>query len=251
LTKPYITKNKKYIWISTILLLLIWEIVAQFVHNTLKLPSPTDTILAFFQIIQSELFVRQVIETIKRALMGFGISFVIGVVFGLSAGFSDPIYYLLRPIILVQRAVPTMAIILLTLIWLNREAAPILVGFLIIFPIIYSAVVVGIRNIDHKLLEMTKIYQFDKKSKIRYLYIPSIWSSLESVSAAAISLNLKIVIAAEVLSQPKQGIGTGFIMEKMAFNTAGVFAWAIVAIIIAALFEGALRYLFSRLRQKI
>lgn len=244
--RDYILKNRKFAIISMIAIILIWEILSEIVDNSIKIPTPGETIIAFLDIVRGKYFFVEIFNSLRRVILSFVISFSVGVSLGIIAGFVLPIYYLLHPIVLVQRAMPTMGVILLALIWLSREIAPILVGILIIFPIIYSAVVNGIRNIDKKLLEMTQLYNFSKRRKLFHLYLPSIQSSLMSVSAAAISLNIKVSIAAEVLSQPKYAIGTGFQMEKVSLNTAGVLAWSAIAIVIAGFFEWFITLLFRK-----
>lgn len=232
-----ILNNKRYVQLSTVVVLLLWGIIAYLVDNAIKIPSPYETLLALWEIVTNEFFYIQLLSSMKRFLTGFFISLFLGITLGMLSGFFSPIYYLLKPIVLTQRAVPTMGVILLSLIWFNREIAPILVCVLVIFPIIYSSVVNAIKNIDKHLLEMVEIYELSTKRKLIHLYLPSIRSSLRSVSSAAIGLNIKINIAAEVLSQPRFAIGTGFQMEKVALNTAGVFAWSIIAIILAGIFE--------------
>ncbi len=222
---------------SIFTILVIWEVLSIIVGNDVKLPSFIDTLKALYIIITDETFFISISNTMIRVLKSFSISFVFAVILGILSGFFNPIYYLLKPIILVQRSIPTMAVILLSLIWLNREISPILVGSLIVFPVLYTSVVSSIRQVDKKLIEMVNVYKLDLKRKIRYLYIPSIKESLLSISAVAVSLCIKVTVAAEVLSQPKNAIGTSFQLEKAAINTAGVFAWAIIAILIASLFE--------------
>lgn len=223
--------------ISTAALLLLWGIISYIVDNPVTIPTPVDTFKALMRIVSDQYFIIRVIESLKRIVISFMIAFGFGVVLGMLSGAFTPVYYLLKPLMLIQRAIPTMAVILLALIWLDREIAPILVCVLVVLPIIYSAVVTGVREIDPKLMEMTSIYNFSNRKKLKHLYIPSIWTSLVSVSSAAISLNVKIAIAAEVLSQPKYAIGTGFVMEKVALETAGVLAWALIAIVLVALFQ--------------
>jgi len=244
--KDCILKNRLYTLFSTALVILLWGIFANAVNNSIKIPSPSETVLSFIDIVKSEHFLIEIISSLKRIFLSFIISFFSGIGLGVVAGFVKPVYYLLQPIVLTLRAMPTMGVILLSLIWLNREIAPVLVGILVIFPIIYSSVISGVRNIDKQLLEMTQIYDFGKKKKFIHLYIPSIRSSLVSVSAAAISLNIKVSIAAEVLSQPQYSIGTGFQMEKVALNTAGVLAWSIVAIILAGFSEWLITWILNQ-----
>ncbi len=230
-------KSRHYTLLSITILVILWWIGAVLADNPIKFPTPIETLIAFSDIVTSKTFFLQVLSTLRRAMIGFVIAFAGGVCLGIVSGVSNQAYYLLRPLILAQRSVPTMAVILLALIWLGRDIAPILVGIILIFPIIYSAVVDGIRHVDVQLLEMVKVYHISKKKRLYHLYLPSIRSSLFAVASAAISLNLKVTIAAEVLSQPGQGIGTGFQMEKIALNTAGLLAWAVIAIALGALLE--------------
>lgn len=241
-----VKKNQIYVAISTVLVLVLWWILAELIDNQIKFPTPYDTAENLIRIVTDDNFFLMIFYSIMRLITGFLISLAIGVVLGLISGISDAFYYFVKPIILAMRSIPTMAVILLSLIWLSREVSTILVVSLVVFPIIYSAVVNGIRNVDKQLLEMTTIYKLSRRRKIFHLYLPSIRSSLASVFVAAISLTVKVSIASEVLSQPKYGIGTGFQMEKYAINTAGVFAWAIIAVIIAGILEWSIHKIFKR-----
>lgn len=241
--KGSILKNRGYAVLSTVAVIALWGVIAAWVNHSIKVPSPLETLEALVGILSGPHFYIEILNTLRRVFLGFGVAFVSGVSLGIVAGLVPPVYYLLRPVVLAQRAMPTMGVILLALIWLNREVAPILVGVLVIFPLIYSAVVTGIQSVDPKLVEMATVYRLSRRKRLKHLYIPSIRTALASVASATIGLNVKVTIAAEVLSQPQYAIGTGFQMEKVALNTAGVIAWSIVAILIA----GCLQWMIGRL----
>lgn len=219
--------------------------MASIIDKEILVPSPRNTFIEIIKIIQSPNFMLSVFNTLKRALTGFLIALGVGISLGMMGGFSKPIYYLLRPFVLINKAVPTMAVILLALIWLESEKAPILVGFIVIFPVIYENVVQGIRNVDVKLVEMMNIYEIKSFDRLKDLYIPSIGSYLHGAMATAMGLNLKIIIAAEVLSQPRISMGTSFQLEKSNLNTAGVFAWSLLTILLAGILEQGLK-IFKR-----
>ncbi|SNS17069.1 NitT/TauT family transport system permease protein [Anaerovirgula multivorans] len=244
--KISIFKNKNfkeflYTLLSIIILVICWKVLSIVVDKEILVPSPEGTLIEIIRIIQSPNFVLSVTNTLIRALSGFMIALAAGIFLGMLGGFFKPMYYLLRPLVLINKAVPTMAMILLALIWLESEKAPILVGFVVIFPVIYENVVEGIRNVDEKLVEMMKIYEIGKLDRLKDLYIPSIKSYLYGGMIAAMGLNLKIIIAAEVLSQPKISMGTSFQIEKANLNTAGVFAWSLITIVIAGVLEQTLK----------
>ncbi len=241
--KAYITKNKTYQILSVLILIFIWQILAMAIKNEIKLPSPYDTFISLLEILSSDNFLIDIMGTLKRTFISFFTSFALGISLGMLSGFYKPVHYSLRPIMLVLRSTPTIAIILLSLLWFGREFSPILVGFLVVFPLIYNAVENSIKNVDKDLLEMTRIYGFSNKKKLKHSFIPTIKSSLLAISATTIGLNIKVCIAAEVLSQPQNAIGSGFQMEKVALNTAGVLAWAVIAILLSALCE----YIISKI----
>lgn len=244
--KASILKNKKYhellyTAIALIVLLVIWKGASMVVDKEILVPTPESTFNEVLRAVGSGGFIAAVLATLKRAIAGFFLALLSGLLLGMLGGFSKAVYFLLRPVVLIVRAVPTMAMILLALIWLESEKAPVLVGFVVIFPIIYEGVLQGIRNVDKNLIQMMRLYRVDKMVMIKDLYLPAIRPYLMGAMTAAIGLNMKIIIAAEVLSQPRISMGTSFQIEKANLNTAGVFAWSLITIAIAGVLEQSLR----------
>lgn len=241
-TSNYI-KGKKYTIISVTSLIILWQLLAMWINSPILVPLPRETAVVFYNIVSSPFFFETVFTTFMRMAIGFAITFSSAVVLGMLAGFISPIYYLLKPIVTLFKAVPTMGIILLAIIWLDSNVAPILVSFMILFPLLFQNVVHGIQNIDPKLIEMASVYKISRINKIKNIYLPSIQSHLAAGISTAIGLNVRIVIAAEVLSQPNVSIGTAFQIARANLNTAGVFAWSIIAIMLVGLFELIVRLL--------
>jgi len=242
--KDYIFKNKIYTGISIVILILLWKLLSIIVGMEIVFPSPETTFIHLVELFKSPVFITSVVNTVLRSLIGFFVALFFALILGISAGVMKPIYYLLEPLITAIKATPTIGIILLALIWLESNQAPILIGFLIIFPVMYSNVVEGIYSVDSDLIEMAYIYRVNKWRILKEVYIPSILSYLMASISTAIGLNLKVVIAAEVLSQSLNSIGDNLYLEKIKLNTAGVFAWIIVAIIVAWILESILRILY-------
>ena len=128
-----------------------------------------------------------------------------------------------------------MVLIVLTLIWFSKESAPYIVVFIMIFPVLYDAILGSMKNIDKNILEMADLYKVSRKDKILNIYLPSIKFSLISILSSTISLGFKIVIAGEVYGQPLYGIGAMIQSEKVNFNTTAIFAWIIIIVIISSL----------------
>ena len=140
-----------------------------------------------------------------------------------------------------------MGVILLSLIWLDSELTPIFVTSLIVFPILYRSVVDGIRNIDKKLVDFHKVHQIHFRKQLKYFYIPSMFPFLKTGTINSLGLGFKVMITAEVLSQPERAIGTIFQIERAQLNTAAVIAWCVFMIAVSSLFEYLIQR-FARLK---
>jgi len=240
------TKNRLLTIASILALLAVWKLLAIFWNQELILPSPEATLLKLWLGFNHHNFWPSVGATLARGLLGFMISCILGVLLGFAAGFSQPVFWLLHPWVVVIRTTPVMSVVILAIIWFQTDIVPVFVTFLMIFPLIYSNVVAGIRNVDRLLLEMAKMYQVKPWRTIFELYFPSILPFMLAGASTAMGMTWKVIIAAEILSQPVQAIGTNLMIAKIDLETAEVLAWTSVAIIISFIFE----YILNALENK-
>jgi NitT/TauT family transport system permease protein len=234
-------KDRLYTVLSFALLLAIWKIISVIVNSAIIIPSPESTVISLFNLIKTREFFIIILFSLGRGLIGFAISFVLGLVVGFAAGFNRVFNKIFEPFLVIIRSTPVMTIILIALIWFKANNVPIFASFLMSFPIICTNVMEGIKNIDPKLLEMAKIYRVNRTRVIKEIYLPSIVPFLTAAISTSFGIGWKVVIAAEVLSQPKYAIGTSLQNSKIYLNINDVFAWTIIAILIGYLFERLIR----------
>lgn len=242
------TKNRLYTLASILALLLVWKLLAVFWNQELILPSPERTIMQLWLVINSADFWPAVAATVGRGLVGFALSCLAGMVLGVAAGFSVPVYWLLQPWVTVVRTTPVMSVVILAIIWFRSDMVPVFVTFLMIFPIIYGNVVAGIKNIDPQLLEMAQMYRVRTRRIISELYLPAILPYLLAGASNGMGLTWKVIIAAEILSQPLFAIGSNLMSAKSYLETAQVMAWTVVVIVISFIFEYLINALETRLK---
>ncbi len=238
--------NKIYLIGSIISLIVIWQLAAIIVNKEIIIPTPMQTLNALIEIVSSPHFLTAIAHTLKRVAIAFGFTVALALVLGLVSSFVPALYYVFRPLVVLCKSVPTMAVILLAIIWLRSEKAPVLVAFLVTFPIIYQNVVAGILDVDQKLIEMARSFCVSRRKMIFDIYLPSIRQYLFAGISTALGLTVKVVIAAEVLSQPSKCVGTEFQIYKMQLNTAGVFGWSLIAIVLSAGLDSLVRLFFRK-----
>lgn len=235
--KEYLWKDKFQVFLSIIILLALWEVIALSINNNIYLPTLGEVGKSIKYTITDEKFIFHIYSSMSRAVLSFIVALIMAILLGVLASFSNFFRNFLKPINSLVMSIPTMILVVLAIIWFNKNDTPFIVGFAIVFPIFYDAVVSAILNLDKKLLQMTQIYNFNIKDKILKVYFPAIKFQIVGIMLSTFSLALKVVAAGEVYGQPTYGMGTVIQLEKINFNTSGIFAWIIIIAFISFLLD--------------
>lgn len=233
----YSLKNKKYLIISIFILISVWQIVAVIIDNGLLLPSFFTVLSDIYKIVLTDNFIILILNSILRCIESFTISLIISIILAIISYFNKCIYNFLYIIIVFLKSIPTMAFIVLVLIWTSKDFAPIIIGVVISFPIFYDVVLNSLLDIDKNLLQMFRIYRIETIDKIITLIIPVMSIAIKKVINSTLSLIFKVVISGEVYAQPEYGIGSIIQFEKMQLNTSRIIAWMIIITVIVCFFD--------------
>ncbi|NLZ24898.1 MAG: ABC transporter permease subunit [Clostridiales bacterium] len=246
-------KNVAYPIAALAIALAVWAAAAAAVNKPLILPGVSEVLKEFFLLLKEKAFYKGVGWTLLRTLEAFLLSVVLGLAFAVIGALVKPIRKTFEPIATAMRAVPTMAVILLSVLWLDYDEAPVLIGFLICFPLLYSSFLNAFLSVDKDLIEMAKVFKVKKTDTVRYIFIPSILPSALSSMKSVVSLCLKVTIASEVIAQTKTSIGVMMQMASMRFDIAKLMAWTVSAIVLSFVLEGLFAlamYFIGRVRWK-
>ena len=251
--KEYTTKVSKSnrkdnleVTLSCVAFLIIWQVLALVINNDIYIPTIGQTLNSLKEIISSERFLIDVLSSISRTIISFMVALLVALVLGLSSYSFRIVRNMLKPINALIQSIPNMVLIVLALIWFNKDNAPYIVGFCVVFPILYDSVLGSMTGIDKNTIEMANIYKISTMDKILKIYIPSIVFRIVPIAISTLSLGFKVVIAGEVHGQPNYGIGTMIQIEKINFNTSGIFAWLTVILFISLLLELAKQFILRR-----
>ncbi|HSH52702.1 MAG TPA: hypothetical protein VK982_13335, partial [Bacteroidales bacterium] len=108
-----LTKNKLITILSVVLLIGIWKMVSLFYGSELILPPPESTLVSTLKLFISENFISTVGLTILRGLVGFVVSFILGIGLGIIAGVNSSFHAFIKPILVTIRSTPVISLILL------------------------------------------------------------------------------------------------------------------------------------------
>ena len=223
--------------------MLLWHLFAAFTASELILPTPGRTLRELLGIIAAPEFLSELVATLLRGLFSLLVILAVALPLGLLAGHYPAAATLLTVPVAVVRSTPVISIILLALIWFPSGGVPIFAAILMGFPLLYENVAAGMRNVDREYLEMVRAFRLRRRGRVRNLYLPAVAGYLGSGVRSASGIVWKVVVAAEVLSQPGFGIGSRLYESRIYLETAGVFAWTALLILVSVLTDRLIQLL--------
>lgn len=145
---------------------------------------------------------------------------------------------LLAPLVSVVKAVPVASFIILALVWLESRHLPLFIAALMAFPVVYRNVLEGIRGTSRELLEMARVFRVPFSRRLRGVDLPQVLPYFRAAADTALGLSWKAGTAAEVIGLCSGTIGERLYTAKVYFQTADLFAWTAVIVLLSVLFEG-------------
>ncbi|RCS58153.1 aliphatic sulfonate ABC transporter permease SsuC [Parvibium lacunae] len=195
-------------WLVPLLLLLVWQISAQFGWlSTRILPAPWDVLKAAYKLAASGELWTHVKISAGRALTGFAIGGGTGLILGLLTGSLRWAETLLDTTLQMIRNIPPLALIPLVILWfgIDETAKLFLVSIGVFFPV-YINTFHGIRSVDKGLIEMGRSYGLRGWDLYREVILPGALPSILVGVRFSLGLIWVLLIVAETISA-QAGIG--------------------------------------------
>ena len=235
--KELLQKNSIRKLLSVALALLLWQAGAILLDLPLLLVPPLEVVKRLLGLIQETDFWRTLLFSFSRIVLGFAIAFALGCLLGVLSGKWPLLETLLWPYVITIKTVPVASFIILSLFFLSARRLSTFISFLMVFPVIYSNVLEGIRSTDRDLLEMSQVFRIPWGRRLLYIYLPHLKPFLFSACSVALGMSWKSGVAAEVIGVASGSIGEKLYESKIYFMTEDLLAWTVVIVLISVLFE--------------
>ncbi len=235
--KELLQKNSIRKLLSVALALLLWQAGAVLLDLPLLLVPPLEVLKRLLTLVQEADFWRTLLFSFSRIVLGFAIAFALGCLLGVLSGKWPLLETLLWPYVITIKTVPVASFIILSLFFLSARRLSTFISFLMVFPVIYSNVLEGIRSTDRELLEMGQVFRIPWGRRLGYIYLPHLKPFLFSACSVALGMSWKSGVAAEVIGVASGSIGEKLYESKIYFMTEDLLAWTVVIVLISVLFE--------------
>ena len=237
--KRFITNKFVLFFLGVIFVIALWFLCALiFDKDGMIFPSPILTFARFGELIVKPYTYQCLGYTFLRMIIGFALSFVLALLFGVLAGNHPNIYQFLKPLMVTIKSIPTVALVFLFIVLIAPKNAPILVVLVICFPILYEGIAGGVKNIDKDIIDASKVDGANYLKSIIFVKVPLAIPYIVVSVVSSFALSFKIEIMAEVITGYTQnGLGSviSYTQTNEPGNMVGIFAYALFAIIIMLL----------------
>jgi sulfonate transport system permease protein len=245
-----ISKNVLYAWLSWLVPLIVvglWEAAARLgMIGPQVLPAPSSVIDTAANMARNGDLLMHLGVSLLRAATGFAIGGLIGLALGVLVGFSPLAQALLDRSIQMVRAIPFLAMLPLVIVWFGvGEVAKIfLVSLAVLFPI-YINTMLGIRQIDPKLMELAKVIGLTRAAIVRRIILPGAMPSILTGVRYALAHAWLALVIAETLATTR---GIGFLaMDAREFlNTNVILLTMVIYALIGVVADVLVRRLETR-----
>jgi len=220
-----------------VLIVIVWVIAFYCVKSKEVVPSFTETMQLIGKNFISAEFWIACGYTMLRSFIGFVISIVLATLITMWGKVWWPVRKFFDPIAAILRTLPTMAVILLVLVWAPAYIAPIVVTFGVVFPNCYGQIKAAVDTIDPNLITMAKVFNLSKKDRFYKIYFKQSLPYLLRCIGIDFSFSFKVMVSGECMAGTSKCIGELITKAKAASKIAELTALIIMAIVIAVLLD--------------
>ncbi|MGH2960528.1 MAG: nitrate ABC transporter permease [Solirubrobacterales bacterium] len=231
----------------------LWALIAALSPG---LPTPAESISALVELLKTPFHDNgpndkgigiQLMTSLQRVFIGFGIATIVAVPFGFLMGASNAAWSMFNPVVQLLRPVSPLAWFPLGLVVL--KAAPLAAIFVIFITSIWPTLLntaFGVSSVPQSHKNVAKVFQFSRTKYVRHVLLPYSLPSVVTGMRISMGIAWMVIVAAEMLSG---GTGIGFYVWD-AYNASNL-ANVAAAIFLIGFIGMALDFGFGRLQARV
>lgn len=223
--------NKILPFLSTILLIVLWQIIAMVLSNN-TLPAPTVVLLVLWQEITSGQLLHHLGITLLRLTISFSIAMFFGCAMGIALGLNKTIDAFFDTWLVIFLNIPALVTIILCYIWFGlTEPAAILAVVINKLPNVIVTIREGTKALNKDLSEMARCYHFNMRKTFFHLIWPQLHPFIMAATRSGLALIWKIILVVELFGR-SDGMGYQLNLFFQLFDVASILAYTIAFIVV-------------------
>ena len=187
------------------------------------LPSPLEVVTSARSLLAEGSLLEAVVATLRRVLLGFLLSAVVGVPLGMAAGSWRAFGAFIAPVVLVLRNIPVAALIPLTILWFGiDESQKVMFIFIATVPFVFSDAAASVIAINDRYVDTAQTLGASSAQVVTKVLVPlampGVFTSLRSLFGIAFGY----IMLAELVNA-KYGLGYLLSMSQRRGHTDHIF----------------------------
>lgn len=199
--------------LGPVLLLALWELTSRMgLLSPETLTAPSAALATGYEMLTDGTLLPHFLASATRAYIGLTLGVLAGVVLALLSGLTRTGEALIDGIVQIKRAVPTLALIPLAIIWLGiGEAMKIFLIFTAVLVPIYINTHAALRGIDIAHIELATTLRLTRSEFIRKVALPAALPGFFVALRLAVGLCWTALVVLELINTQT---GIGYLMNR-------------------------------------
>ena len=227
----------------------IWQAGSAGLGSSLLLASPLQVARHLIGMLQKGQTWQIMVNSTAFVLLGFTLSLLLAVPCAVAAYHCPFFRRLTMPPVRAMRSVPVASFIILALVFISSKYLSILIAFTVSFPLFFIELLAALGNRDRALAEVSVVFGIPWPERVWRIDLPQILPGLSTSCRTATGVCWKAAVAAEIIGIPRHSIGEQMHMAKLYLDTAELFSWTVLILLLSALFEYAVQWLIRKLEK--
>jgi ABC-type nitrate/sulfonate/bicarbonate transport system permease component len=220
-----------------LLLLVVWGLLSAG-SESFYFPPLTSILTTFADIWLFERMGSDVVPSLARMGLGYGIAVVVAVAAGVSLGLLRRGRLAAGPIVEFLRAIPPPALLPFAILVFgtSTDMKVFIIAFVCLWPILLNTID-GVTSVDPTLRETTRVYGVRTIDRIRLVVMPAAAPQIFAGMRTSLSLALILMVISEMVASTN-GIGYFVLEAQRRFNMpemwSGIFMLGILGYVLNA-----------------
>jgi ABC-type nitrate/sulfonate/bicarbonate transport system permease component len=197
-------------------LLGLWGVLSAG-SETYYFPPLTDILRAFSDTWLFERVGSDVVPSLVRLGLGYGIACVVGVAAGLALGLSPPLRRAADPVVQFLRAIPPPALLPfgILVMGVGTSMKVFIIAFVCVWPVLLNTID-GVGGVDPTLRETSRVYGVPRRDAILRVMLPAASPQIAAGMRTSLSLALILMVISEMVASTN-GIGYFVLQSQRSF----------------------------------
>jgi ABC-type nitrate/sulfonate/bicarbonate transport system permease component len=217
-------------WVGVIVPILLWQVVSSLkLISNVFISSPVQVIGALISDIGNGILLEAVGVTLFRAITGFLLGSVLGVLAGLCLGVYKRAFKVFLPSIEFLRSIPVLSIFPLFLLFFGiGNTSKVMIAAWSSFFIVLIPTVYGVAHIPQIKITTAELFGASKGQRFFNVILPAALPEMLAGLRLGISIALIAVVVTEMFTGTKTGIGKYIYDAGLIYETSKMYAGIMV-----------------------